>query len=101
MPPARLSRPERGGERELRRQAGLFAVGAEPVKIEIMIGEVKPFLQGNTALPPLNLFVVELFNPAALDANQMIMVIVRRQFENRVAPFKMVTNDKSGVFKLG
>lgn len=66
-----------------------------------MIGEVKPFLQGNTALPSLNFFVVEFLNPATLDANQMIMVIVRRQFENRVTPFKMVTNDKSGVFKLG
>jgi len=66
-----------------------------------VVGEVKTLLQGDTPLPTLNLFIVEFFDPATLYTHQMIMMIVRRKLENRVAPFKMMTNHKSGGLKLG
>ena len=44
--------------------------------------------------------VEELFHPAALQADQMVMVLPFIQFENRLAGFKMMTLQQTRLFEL-
>ena len=56
---------------------------------------------GNLGLTALNLGIIELLDMAALDANEVIMVLTLVELENSFAGLEMMTNEQSGLLKLG
>lgn len=65
------------------------------------------FLNGEAAffrdflLSRFNFWVVKFFDPATVDAHQMVVMLVVIQFKNSFAGFKMMALQNAGLFKLG
>jgi hypothetical protein len=65
-----------------------------------VIGDLEAQPVRNRALPLLNTLVRELFDPAAVYADDMVVVRTLVQFENGRATFKVMTGHESGRFEL-
>jgi hypothetical protein len=48
----------------------------------------------------LDRFIVKLFDLAAMDTDQMVMVVAAIQFEDGISPLEVVSNDESCGLKL-
>ena len=64
--------------------------GAIRVQIKRMVMEVKTSILGDFVLAFLNLCVVELFNFATLEANEVIVVAAFVEFKNGATALKMM-----------
>jgi hypothetical protein len=73
---------------------------ADTVKTERMVSQFEVHFGGNLGLAMFNDFVLEFFDVATLDANEVVMMIASVEFEDRVATLKMVSDDETGCFKL-
>jgi hypothetical protein len=58
-------------------------------------------LLGDARLPALDLGIVELLDAAAVDADQVIMVLSGAEFEDRLARFEIVALEQPCLFELG
>ena len=61
----------------------------------------KSTILGNFYLPLLDFGVIEFFHPAALQADQMIVVSAAGELEHGLAAFKMVPLKQPRLFELG
>lgn len=66
-----------------------------------MVGQDKVVATGNVMLELFDGGVLKLLHPAALNADEMIVVIALIQFENRGATFEMMADDQAGGLELG
>lgn len=65
-----------------------------------MLGNAKSSFLGDFVLTPLDLLVVELFDVAAVQTNQMIVMRTLVEFKHSLTGFKMVAMQQTGLFKL-
>lgn len=65
-----------------------------------MLADRETALLGHPQLPLFDLGVVEFFDPAALNAHEVIMMAALVQFEYRLARFEVMALQDSGVFEL-
>lgn len=70
----------------------VWAILAPTVGVEVhrVIGDLEAALLGDLALPRLDRGVEELFDVAAVETNEMIVVLAGGQLENRLARFEVV-----------
>ena len=64
-----------------------------------MYGE--PSILGDFDLTFLDFGVIKFLHPAALQADQVVVVSAAGKFKHRLATFEMVALEQSGLFKLG
>ena len=74
---------------------------AVPVKNQRVVGKIKAQPFGRLVLQRLNRRIRELFDSAAVYADNMVMMFTPVQFENGRAAFKVVTGDQPGGLELG
>lgn len=84
----------------LTRAMGTVSLGTVPVKRQCMLGNIKAALFGNPLLAFFDFFVVKLFHPAAIEANEMVMVGAFVQLEYRLAGFKMIPVKQTCLLEL-
>ena len=77
---------------------GLLAIHVE---VEGVFLDLETPLGGDFILPPFDFGVVELFDPTALQADQVVVVLALVQFENRLARFEKVAFHQASLFELG
>ena len=79
-------------------RAGLArAVG---VQAQGVVGDLEPFGLGHRLLARFDFRVVELFHPAAVQANHVVMVLALVEFVNGLAALEMVAVQQPRLFKL-
>jgi len=66
-----------------------------------MFADDKAALAGDLVLPGFDFGVVELFHPAAIDTNQMVVVFAAIDFEHGLAAFEIVPFQQAGLLELG
>lgn len=66
-----------------------------------MVRQFKVSEFGNFGLKLLNGLILEFFHLAAMDADQMVVVISSIELKDRVATFKVMPHHKASGFKLG
>ena len=84
--------------------AGLFGAATAhtaAVDIERVIENFETAVLGNGFLAFFDLGVVKLLDAAAIDADQVIVVLAVVDFENGLAGFEEVTLEQPSLFKLG
>jgi hypothetical protein len=62
---------------------------------------LKPRSSGDLVLARFDLLVEELFHPAAIEADQVVVVRAGVQLEDRLAGFKVIAVQQAGLFELG
>src|SRR5688572_8095304 len=62
--------------------------------------QLEAALLGNRTLALLDLGVVELLDPAALQADQVIVVTALAQFEHRLARLEVLASEQAGMLEL-
>lgn len=70
------------------------------VKTECVVGNREAFLLGDIVLTLFNLSIVKLFNPAAVQTNQMVMVLAFIELIDRFAALKMAPTQNIGLLEL-
>lgn len=65
-----------------------------------MLGEPETALLGDLVLAPLDLFIEELFNKAAIKTHQVIMMIALVKLEHRLAGLEVVAAQDACLFEL-
>ena len=80
-----------------------FAIrfGAIAIQRERMTMQAKAARCGHLALTVFDFGVDKLFDSAARQAHQMIVMRAFVQLEHRAAAFEMIARQKPGLFKLG
>src|SRR5687767_6170118 len=66
-----------------------------------MLADGESAVLGDLHLPLLDFGIVKLLDTAALDADQVIVMCALVQLEHRLAGFKMMALQDSGVLELG
>lgn len=66
-----------------------------------MLGQFEATFAGNGPLASFDFRVVELFHPAALHAEQMIVVVAPVELVDRLVIVEMVPDEDAGLFELG
>jgi len=79
---------------------GAIRLGAIRVQLQRVLADRKTALLGHPQLPLFDLGVIEFFDPAALNAHEVIMMAALVQFEYRLARFEVMALQDSGVFEL-
>jgi hypothetical protein len=85
------------------RVAAMWAIGLGAFGVEIkgvLANDEATFL-GNPRLPAFDLGIVELLDTTTIDADEMVMVLSRAQFENRLARFEIMPLEQAGLLELG
>jgi hypothetical protein len=70
------------------------------VEVEAVVGETDIEFFGDLALTLFDHFVGELDHLAAVEANQVVVVLLSGQLEYRLATFEVVTGNDTGIIKL-
>ena len=65
-----------------------------------MVGQADIVVFGDVALTLLDHLVRELDHLATVEADQVVVMLLGRQLEHRLAPFEVVTGDDTGIIKL-
>src|SRR5262245_33579314 len=76
----------------------LDAVGVERERVAV---QVEAALLGDLGLAALDLGVVELLDPPALHADQVVVVAALVQLEHRLAGLEVLAREQAGVLELG
>ena len=71
------------------------------IKVERMFAHDEPAFLSDLVLPLFDRRVEEFLHPAALQTDQMVVVLAFVQFENRLAGFKMVALQQACLLELG
>ena len=79
------------------RAVGLAAVAVQRKRVSAQFEAV---LFGDFVLALLDLAVVELLDPAALQADQVVVVATLVQLENRLAGLEMLARQQAGLLEL-
>ena len=66
-----------------------------------MIGKLKTLLAGNPTLTILDLGIAELLHPAAVQADQVIMMGSLVELKDRLTRLKMAARENPGLLELG
>ena len=66
-----------------------------------MLGQGEASFFGHSLLSLLDLGVVELFHPTAIQADQMVVVLALVEFEHCLAALEIAATQNPGLFKLG
>jgi len=66
-----------------------------------MIGKLESLLSGNPALPILDLGIAELLHPAAVQADQVIVMGSLVELKDRLTRLKMAARENPSLLKLG
>ena len=75
-------------------------LGAFGVQIQCVFLDYEASFLGDFRLPALDFGVVEFFDAAAIDTDEMVVVLARIEFEDRLARFEVVTLEEPGLFEL-
>ena len=70
------------------------------VEVEAVVGETDIEFLGDLALTLFDHFVGELDHLAAVEADQVVVVLLGGQLEYRLATFEVVTGNDTGIIKL-
>ena len=92
------------GYRGPARGLGLMrAVGLDAIDVQMqrVLVDDEAALLGDLDLALFDFGVVELFDPPALQADQMVVMIAYVEFEHGAAGFKMMPLQQAGVLELG
>ncbi len=65
-----------------------------------VLGNIETALQRDLVLALLDLFVVELFHPSAIQADQMVVMRTGIEFKYGLAGFEMVTVQQASLLEL-
>ena len=76
-------------------------LGAGGIQAQGVVGNRKPFFFRDGVLAFFDFCVVKLFNLAAVQAHQMVMVLPFVEFVDRFATFEMAATQDAGLLKLG
>ena len=79
---------------------GAICLGAAGVEAKGVVGDGKAFGFGNRVLAFFDFGVVKLFDLAAVQADQMVVVFALVQLEHRLAAFKLAALQNAGLLKL-
>lgn len=66
-----------------------------------MIGKLESLLSRNPALPILDLGIAELFHPATVQADQVIVMGSLVELKDRLTRLKMAARENPGLLELG
>ena len=66
------------------------------VKNQAMLGQFKTEALGDDALPPFDILVAELLDPAAFQTQDVIVVLALIEFEHRMPTLEVMALDQSG-----
>jgi hypothetical protein len=80
---------------------GAGGLGAASVERESVFFQSKAFGFGNRRLALFNLSIVKLFDPAAIEADQMIVVGALIELVDSFAAFKVAAREQARLLKLG
>ena len=78
----------------------VFAL-AMAIQRKCMIGKLKSLLSGDPTLPILDLGITKLFHPAAVQADQVIVMGSLVELKDRLTRLKMAARENSSLLKLG
>ena len=73
---------------------------AVTVKRERMLLELEALLSCDLLLPLLDLGVIKLLDPAALQANQVVVMLAFVEFEHRFARLEIAALEQTGLLEL-
>lgn len=76
------------------------AIGAVTVQIEAVVGQADAVARGDFTLTRFNRIITEFDHFAAIEANQVIVMMLLRQLENGFTAFKVVTSDDARIVEL-
>jgi hypothetical protein len=80
---------------------GAGALGAIGVQTQSVVRNCKALGFGNRVLSFLNLRVVKLFDPTAVEADQVVVVLPFIQFVHRFAALKVAATQNARLLELG
>ena len=66
-----------------------------------MLGNRKAALGGDEMLALFDFGIIKLFNLAAIEADQVVMVTALVEFKDRLAAFEVIAVQDFGLLKLG
>jgi len=70
------------------------------VQAQCMVGYFKSFGVGNVVLAFFNFSIKKFFHPAAIQTNQVVMVLTFIELIDRFATFKLTACQQAGLLKL-
>jgi len=70
------------------------------VQVQAVVGELDAVLFGDITLTHFDRLIAEFDHFAAIQANQVIVVMLLGQFEHGLAAFEVVTGHNAGIIKL-
>jgi len=73
-----------------------LASGTDTIEAERVVSQLEALGVGDFVLQSLDGLVAEFLDTAALDADDMIVVIAAVQFENRITAFEVMTYHQAG-----
>ena len=91
----------RSRSRNTRPAIGAIGFGAVGVNRQGVVGNCKTLGTGHSMLAVFNFGVVELFNNAAIQTHQMVMVLAFIELVHRLARLKVAAVQQARLFKLG
>jgi len=64
------------------------------------MGQLHAVFGGNLVLTLFDHVIMKLDDPATVEADQVVVVILMSQLEHGFAPFEVMTGDDTGIIKL-
>lgn len=80
--------------------AAFTTLGTKPVHIEVVIGQFESEFFGDDALATLDLWIDELLHATALDADDVVVMLVLGNLKDGMAAFKMVPDNQTRLLEL-
>ena len=78
-----------------------FRLAAFRIKVECVFANGEAALPGNPGLSSFDLGIVEFLDTAAIDTDEMVVMLSVTQFEYRLAGFELVAFEQTGLLELG
>ena len=83
------------------RLVGAVGFGAIHIQVKSVRTHAEAAFCGDPVLPVLDLGIEELLDVAALQADQVVVVVAFVQLENSLAGFEVMAFEQAGLFELG
>ena len=78
-----------------------IGLGAVSVQRQGMFGDIETALVGYLLLAPFDFVIEEFLDPAAIEADEMVMMRPLVEFEYRLAGFEMIAMQQPSLLELG